>query len=96
MRTRLHLLLLLALIGLSASAHTVVERDGYHVIFLYDKNSHRSVWTYVDVLYSNLGSFAITGCERKETTLKEGSCVIVSGNLNLADDTEVTISREGK
>ena len=74
----------------------VVERDGYHVIFLYDKKSHRSVWTYVDVLYSNLGSFAITGCERKETTLKEGSCVIVSGNLNLADDTEVTINHEEK
>lgn len=74
----------------------VVERDGYHVIFLYDKQTQRAVWTYVDVLYSNLGQFAITGCEKKETTLHEGSCVIVSGNLNLADDTEVTISRENK
>ena len=74
----------------------VVERDGYHVIFLYNKNTHRSVWTYVDVLYSNLGSFAITGCEKKETTLQEGSCVIVSGNLNLADDTEVVISHVSK
>lgn len=72
----------------------VVERDGYHVIFLYDRKEHRSVWTYVDVLYSNLGHYAITGCEKKETTLTEGSSVITSGNLNLADDTEVTI-RQG-
>jgi multidrug efflux pump subunit AcrA (membrane-fusion protein) len=49
----------------------VVERDGYHVIFLYDKQTQRAVWTYVDVLYSNLGQFAITGCEKKEPTLGE-------------------------
>lgn len=70
----------------------VVERDGYHVVFMYDKETHRSVWTYVDILYENLTSFAITGCAKKETTVKPGDIVIVSGNLNLADDTEVTIS----
>lgn len=70
----------------------VVERDGYHVVFLYDKESHRAIWTYVDVLYSNLSSFAITGSEKKQTTINAGDIVITSGNLNLADDTEVTIS----
>lgn len=72
----------------------VVERDGYHVIFIYDKQTHRAVWTYVDVLYSNLTSYAITGCERKNTTVNAGDIVITSGNLNLADDTEVRIAKQ--
>ncbi len=70
----------------------VVERDGYHVVFVYDKDTHRAIWTYVDVLYSNLSSFAITGNEKKQTTINVGDIIITSGNLNLADDTEVTIS----
>lgn len=65
----------------------VVERDGYHVVFCY-KDGH-AVWTYVDVAYSNLSSYAITGCKKKETEIKVGDVVITSGNLNLADDTEV-------
>ena len=72
----------------------VVERDGYHVVFMYDKNTSRAVWTYVDIAYSNLTSFAITGCARKETEIHEGDIVITSGNLNLADDTEVRIAQE--
>ncbi len=65
----------------------VVERDGYHVVFLYKDG--RAVWTYVDVLYSNINSYAITGCVRKGTTVKEDDIVITSGNLNLADNTKV-------
>ncbi len=67
----------------------VVERDGYHVIFTYNKETRRAVWTYVDIVFSNLNSYAITGNAKKETEIKEGDVVIVSGNLNLADDTEV-------
>lgn len=67
----------------------VIERDGYHVIFLLEEG--RAVWTYVDVIHSNISSFAITGCQRKETTIKEGDIVITSGNLNLADGTEVLV-----
>lgn len=69
----------------------VVERDGYHVVFMYDKNTQRAVWTYVDILYSNLKEHAITGCERKETEIHEGDIVITSGNQNLADDTQVRV-----
>lgn len=68
----------------------VVERDGYQVIFLLEEG--RAVWTYVDVVHSNISSFAITGCQRKETTIKEGDIVITSGNLNLADGTEVFVN----
>ena len=39
----------------------VVERDGYHVIFIYNKETKRALWTYVDIAYSNLTSHAITG-----------------------------------
>ena len=68
----------------------VVERDGYQVIFLLEEG--RAVWTYVDVVHSNISSFAITGCQRKETTIKDGDIVITSGNLNLADGTEVIVN----
>lgn len=68
----------------------VVERDGYHVVFLYEEG--QAVWTYVDVLHSNINSFAITGCQRKETTIHEGDIIITSGNLNLADGTEVKLN----
>lgn len=67
----------------------VVERDGYHVIFRY--RDGKAVWTYVDVVHSNINSFAITGCKRKETSIAEGDIVITSGNLNLADGTEVRL-----
>lgn len=68
----------------------VVERDGYHVIFIYKDG--QAVWTYVDVLHSNINSFAITGCQRKETSIHEGDIILKSGNLNLADGTEVKLN----
>lgn len=67
----------------------VVERDGYHVVFLL--RDGRAVWTYVDVAHSNIASYAITGCKSKETTIREGDIVITSGNQNLADGTEVKV-----
>ncbi len=50
--------------------------------------------THVDIVHSNISSFTITGCRRKETTINEGDIVITSGNLNLADGTEVKIANE--
>lgn len=70
----------------------VIERDGYHVVFLYDKGE--AVWTYVDVLHANIHSYAIAGCKRKETQIKAGDVVITSGNLNLADGTEVHVKNK--
>lgn len=68
----------------------VVERDGYHVVFIYKDG--QAVWTYVDILHSNINSFAITGCQRKETSIHEGDIIITSGNLNLADGTKVKLN----
>jgi hypothetical protein len=84
------------LTAIEARAHqvvpkdAVVERDGFHVIFRYVDG--RAVWTYVDVVHSNISSYAITGSKRKETTIQEGDIVITSGNLNLADGTEVKMN----
>lgn len=69
--------------------NAVVERDGYHVVFIYKDG--KAVWTYVDVVHSNINSFAITGCKRKGTEIRQGDIVITSGNLNLADGTDVKI-----
>ena len=67
----------------------VAERDGYYVIF--EVKNAQAVWTYVDIAYANLDSYAITGCQAKGTTLKEGEAVIISNIQNLADGTRVNI-----
>lgn len=58
---------------------------------MFREGAGRDVWTYVDIAHSNVNSFAITGCKRKETSIAEGDIVITSGNLNLADGTEVKL-----
>lgn len=67
----------------------VVERDGYYVIF--EVEDSQAVWTYVDVEYANMDSYAITGCKAKGTEIKEGETVITSNNQNLADGTRVIL-----
>ena len=60
----------------------VVMRDGFHVLFRLEEG--HAVWTYVDVVYSNISQYAVTGNARKETKIEDGDVVITSGNLNLA------------
>lgn len=65
----------------------VVSRDGFFVIFrLIDGVA---VWTYVDIVMSNIDSHVITGNAVKETTISTNDVIITSGNLNLADGTKV-------
>ncbi len=72
----------------------VVLRDGYYVIFKYVNGE--ALWTYVDVLFSNLDSYAITGNKKKKTKIKENDVIITSGNLNLADGTKVIPNKKTK
>lgn len=65
----------------------VVTRDGYPVVFKYEKGA--AVWTYVDILHSNIHSHAIVGNRQKNSTLSKGDIIITSGNLNLANGTPV-------
>ena len=69
----------------------VVLRDGFQVVFCYKEG--KAVWTYVDVVMSNINSHVITGCKEKQTTVTEKDVVITSNNLNLADGTDVTPNR---
>ncbi|MFI3263495.1 MAG: efflux RND transporter periplasmic adaptor subunit [Rikenellaceae bacterium] len=65
----------------------VVSRDGFFVVFrLIDGVA---VWTYVDVMMSNIDSHVITGNAVKQTTISPNDVIITSGNLNLADGTKV-------
>lgn len=66
----------------------VVIRDGYFVLFRYVDGL--AVWTYVDVVMSNIDSHVITGNAKKQTTISENDVIIISGNLSLADGTAVT------
>lgn len=66
----------------------VVLRDGFQVVFCYKEGE--AVWTYVDVVMSNINSHVITGCKKKQTTVSEKDVIIISNNLNLADGTKVT------
>lgn len=72
----------------------VVLRDGFQVVFCYKEG--KAVWTYVDVVMSNIDSHVITGNEKKQTVISEDDIVIISNNLNLADGTEVTTNDKVK
>lgn len=75
---------------------SVVIRDGYHVIFLYDTSTSTASWLYVDILHSNSSEHAISGNTEKGTSLPEKGWIITSGNLNLADGAEVTVRKSNK
>ena len=70
----------------------VVIRDNLDVLFTYTPDG-RAHWTYVKILYSNGDSHVVTANTDRNATLNEGDQVIVSGNLNLADNSEVTLKR---
>lgn len=67
----------------------VVIRDNLEVLFRYVEG--RAVWTYVHTLMSNGDSYVVEANKERSADLSEGDVVIVSGNLNLADRSEVTL-----
>ena len=72
---------------------SVVMRDGYDVIFTLDTVQMKAQWLYVDIAGSNTTDHAITSCVKKRTEVYEGTVVITSGNLNLADGSAVEIRK---
>ena len=68
----------------------VLIRDNMSVLFRYSKG--RAQWTYVDVLMSNGDSHAVRANADRGAELSPGDTVIISGNLNLADGSEVIMS----
>lgn len=75
----------------SVPKSAVVMRDGYDVLFVYNPNTGKAEWRYVDILQSNSTSHVVAASKAKNARLEEGEAVIVSGNLNLADESDVEI-----
>lgn len=71
----------------------VVIRDGLEVLFRYGEGD-RAEWVYVHTLSANSDSYAVTANTDRGATLSEGDRVIVSGNLNLADGSQVVLKKE--
>lgn len=68
----------------------VVIRDNLDVLFTCTDDG-KAHWTYVNILASNGDSHSVTANKDRGAELKEGDAVIVSGNLNLADLSDVVI-----
>ena len=66
----------------------VVIRDGMNVLFTYTEDG-LAHWVYVNILEANSQSYAVEANSERGATLSEGDLVIVSGNLNLADQSHV-------
>ena len=67
----------------------VVMRDNAEVLFRYrDGKAH---WTYVHTLMDNSSEYVVTANTVRGADLQAGDIIIVSGNLNLANETEVVI-----
>lgn len=67
----------------------VVLRQNQEVLFVY-KNGI-AFWTYVQTMYENSDTYAVIAHPDKNGTLDSGDTVIVTGNLNLAHESEVEI-----
>lgn len=70
----------------------VVIRDNLDVLFTYTDDG-RAHWTYVTILQSNGESHLVEANKDRSAVLNEGDKVIISGNLNLADNSEVTLKK---
>lgn len=67
----------------------VVIRDNMEVLFRYKEG--RAQWTYVHTSLANSREYVVEANRDRGAELDPGDLVIVSGNLNLADGSEVTL-----
>lgn len=71
----------------------VILRDNQEVLF--KVTSGKAYWTYVQTTQENSRSYAVIANPDKNASLKSGDVIIISGNLNLAHDSEVVIKKAG-
>ncbi len=67
----------------------VVLRQNQEVLFKY--TGGLAFWTYVQTIHENSDSYAVRAQPDKGGTLQAGDTVIISGNLNLAHESNVVI-----
>jgi RND family efflux transporter MFP subunit len=73
----------------------VVLRDNQEVLFKVVDG--KAYWTYIQTTLENSGSYAVIAHpDKSSATLNPGDIVIVSGNLNLAHDSEVVVNPNKK
>lgn len=72
----------------------VVIRDNLEVLFRYKDG--RAQWTYVHTLLANSREYVVEANKDRSAELDPGDLVIVSGNLNLADGSQVTLGEKVK
>lgn len=70
----------------------VVIRDNLEVLFRYVDG--KAVWTYVHTSLANSREYVVEANTERGADLNEGDLIITSGNLNLADGSEVIIATE--
>lgn len=71
----------------------VLVRDDREVLFRYDAATGKAMWTYVLIEMSNSDSHAVVANTDRGAELNVDDAIIVSGNLNLADGSDVEIKR---
>ena len=71
----------------------VVMRDNFDVLFRVDPATGRAMWTYVTIEMSNSDSHSVVANKEKNAELNPGDVVIISGNLNLAEGSNVEIKK---
>lgn len=70
----------------------VVIRDNMDVLFTYTPDG-KAHWVYVNIIRSNGDSHVVEANKDRGAVLKEGDSVIISGNLNLADGSNVQLKK---
>lgn len=65
----------------------VLIRDNEEILFRYREG--KAQWTYVNILMDNMDSYAVEANADRGADLNVGDKIIVSGNLNLADGSDV-------
>lgn len=77
---------------LTVPKSAVVIRDNLEVLFRY--RDGRAQWTYVRTSLANSREYVVEANADRGAELAPGDLVIVSGNLNLADGSEVSIGEK--
>ena len=71
----------------------VVMRDNFDVLFRIDPETGKAMWTYITIEMSNSDSHAVVANKEKNAVLNPGDVIIISGNLNLAEGSNVEIKK---
>ncbi len=71
----------------------VVMRDNFDVLFRLNPQTNKAMWTYVKVEMTNTTHHVVVANEDKNAEINAGDIVIVSGNLNLAEGSNVEIKK---